>query len=163
METLLDRLSSGQIVAVISIVAGAIVLISMISAISKYQMQYLTEDTTLRREQQKADLLLRGTLVERRGANEKVPSEELMALGASEPAAENLDVQLAKRFGLLDTSAEVIEQTLVRTMATGPARKRLIIEVLDELLEAGAHSDAILAAIRPLCGSAKERPVEHAA
>jgi hypothetical protein len=163
MEVLLDRLTSGQIVAVISILTGGIVAVSMIWAISKYQLQALAEETALQRERQKADLALREMLVERRTATgEKLDLDELQAIVASEPETENLDTELAKRFGQLDTSAETIEQTLRRVMATGPARKQRVIAVMDELLEAGANSDAILAAVRPLCGAAKERLAESA-
>ena len=165
MEALLDRLSSGQIVTVISVLAGAIVAVAMIFAISKYQLQALTEDTALRRERQKADLALRELLVERRtAAGEKLDLEELQALAPSESEAENLDAELAKRFGMLDTSAETIGQALARAMATGPAVKKRIIAVMNELLEYGAQPDAILAAVRPLCAVAKERPLpaEHA-
>ncbi len=163
MEALLDRLSSGQIVAVISILSGAVVAISMIWAISKYQLQYLTEDTALRRERQKADLALREALVERRlAAGEKVSVEELLALGVSDPDGESIDAQLAKRFGALDTSADTIEQALRQAMATDPARKKLIVEVMDELLEWEAAPDAILAAVRPLCTVAKGRPAPAA-
>jgi hypothetical protein len=166
MEALLDRLSSGQIVAVISIIAGAIVAITMICAISKYQIQYLTEDTALRRERQKADIALREMLVERRtAAGEKIDPEELHALAPSEPetGAENLDTELAKRFGALDASADAIEQALRRALATDPARKKVLIGVMDGLIENGAPASAILATVRPLCTVTKAIPVEHAA
>jgi hypothetical protein len=163
MEALLDRLTSGQIVAVISILAGGIVAISMIWAISKYQLQALAEESALRRERQKADLALREKLVERRvGTGEKVPLEELLALGMSTPDPENLDAQLASRFGLLDADAATIEQTLRLAMATDPARKKLIIGVMDGLFGYEAASEAILAAVRPLCGAAKGHPAESA-
>ena len=165
MESLLDRLSSGQIVAVISIVAGAVVAVTMIYSITKYQLQALTEDTALRRERQKADLALRELLVERRtAAGEKLDLDELHALAPSEPETENLDAELAKRFGMLDTSPETLGQALVRAMAASSTNKKRIIGVMDELLEYGSNADAVLAAVRPLCAGAKERPlpVEHA-
>lgn len=159
MEALLDRLNSGQIVAVISILTGGIVAVSMIWAIAKYQLQALTEDTALRRERQKADLALREMLVERRtAAGEKLDPDELHALAPTEPAgAENLDAELAKRFGKLDATPETIGQALSRAMAASAANKKQIVVVMDELLEHEATPDAILAAVRPLC-AAKERP-----
>ena len=94
MEALLDRLSSGQIVAVISILVGGIVAVSMIWAITKYQLQALTEESTLQRERQKADLAMRERLVASRvGTGEKVPLEELLALGMSDPGPESIDAQ----------------------------------------------------------------------
>jgi hypothetical protein len=160
MEALLDRLTSGQIVAVISILTGGIVALSMIWAIAKYQLQALAEDTALRRERQKADLALRELLVERRtAAGEKLDLDELHALAPSEPEGDNLDAELAKRFGMLDASPETIAQALSRAMTTGATNKKRVVAVMDELLEYGANSDAILAAVRPLCAAAKERPV----
>jgi hypothetical protein len=164
MEALLDRLSSGQIVAVISILVGGIVAVAMIWAITKFQCQWQADEAALRGEKQRADLTLREKLVERYSATGgKVPIEELLALGLGEPDAENVDAQLAKRFGALDTSAEAIEQALGRAMATDPARKKLIIGVMDELIGCDAEPDAILAAVRPLCGVTKMKAAEHAA
>ncbi|MCI0699972.1 MAG: hypothetical protein L0241_02680 [Planctomycetia bacterium] len=154
MEALLDRLSPGQIVAVISILAGAIVGLAMIVAITKYQMQLLADDTSLKREKQQADLTLRGKLIERREASgDKASVEELLALGIGDSEPDNLDAQLAKRFGLLGTAAHEIEQTLARAMATDPPRKKMILEVMDELLAYEAAPEAILAAVRPLCSA----------
>jgi hypothetical protein len=150
---------------VIAILAGATVVITTVCAISKCMMHHVTEKSALRRERQKADLALRELLVERRtAAGEKLDPEELQALVASEPEADNLDTELAKRFGRLDAPAELIEQTLARAMAARPANKNRVLAVMDELLEYGANADAILAAVRPLCAGAKERPVpaEHA-
>ena len=59
MDALLERLSSGQIVAVISIITGGIVALAMIVAISKYQFQSLADDSALQHEKQQADLALR--------------------------------------------------------------------------------------------------------
>jgi hypothetical protein len=164
MEALLDRLSSGQIVAVISILVGGIVAVSLIWAVTKYQLQALTEESALQRERQKADLALREHLVASRvGSGEKVPLEELLALGMSDPGPESIDAQLAKRFGVLDTDATTIEQTLRQAMASGPARKKLIIDVMDGLIASDASPEAVLAAVRPLCGAAKERLAESVA
>src|SRR5262245_17930588 len=102
MEALLDRLTSGQIVAVISILTGGTVAVSMIWAIAKYQLQALAEESALQRERQKADLAMREHLVASRiGTGEKVSLEELLALGLSEPGAQNVDAALATRFGML--------------------------------------------------------------
>jgi hypothetical protein len=164
MEALLDRLTSGQIVAVISILAGGTVAVSMIWAITKYQLQALTEESALQRERQKADLAMRERLVESRvGSGEKLPLEELLALGMSDPGPESIDAQLAKRFGRLDTDADTIERTLRQAMASGPARKKLVVEVMDGLIACDASPEAILAAVRPLCGAAKERLAESVA
>ncbi|MBN9122157.1 MAG: hypothetical protein J0I06_23960 [Planctomycetes bacterium] len=165
MEAIFERLSSGQIVAVLSILAGVIVAIAIILAISKYKLQSLAEDTALRRERQKADLALRELLVERRtAAGEKLDPDELLAIVASEPEADDVNAELAKRFGRLETDAAAIEDALLRVMAAGSVNKKLVLGVMDELLESGAQPEVILAAVRPLCGVAKDRPrpVEHA-
>jgi len=152
MDTLLDRLSSGQIVAVISILSGAIVALAMIVSITKYQLQLLADDTALKREKQQADLALRGKLIERREATgEKVSVEELLALGVSDSEPDSLDAKLAKQFGFLYTAAEQIEPTLRQALATDPARKKMILDVMEELMAYEASHEAILAAVRPLC------------
>ena len=56
MDTLLERLSSGQIVAVVSILVGGIVAIVMIVSITKYQFQLLADETALSREKQNAEV-----------------------------------------------------------------------------------------------------------
>jgi hypothetical protein len=162
MDALLERLSSGQIVAVISIVVGGIVALAMIVAISKYQFQALADDTALRQEKQQADLALREKLIERREARgETAGVAELLALAAGPPDNGKADSELAKRFGMLDASAGEIERTLVLALAADAGRKQMIVSVMDELLEGGAESEAILAAVRPLCPPAapsKEKP-----
>jgi hypothetical protein len=158
MDALIDKLSSGQIVAVISIVSGAVVALAMIVAISKYQFQALADDTALRREKQQADLALRERLIERREAtDDKASVGELLALGVTGPAPEELDAELARRFGQLDADADDIERTLELALAVDAARKRKIVAVMDGLIAACAASDAILAAVRPLCAAAPAR------
>jgi hypothetical protein len=155
MDALLERLSSGQIVAVISILTGGIVAVAMIAAISKYQFQSLADDTSLRQEKQQADLALRDKLIERREARgETTGLSELFALGATPPDIGKADTDLAKRFGMLDASAGEIERTLVLALAVDAERKKMIVAVMDELLDCGAASEAILAAVRPLCAAA---------
>jgi hypothetical protein len=154
MDALLERLSSGQIVAIISIFVGGIVAMAMIVAISKYQFQSLADDTALKQEKQLADLALRDKLIERREAEgAKTPIGELLALGAESASDVRPEAELAKRFGLLDASAEDIQGTLQLALATDPERKRMIVAVMDELFENEAESSAILAAVRPLCAN----------
>ena len=155
MDTLLERLSSGQIVAVISIVVGGIVALALIIAITRYQFQSLADDTELRQEKQQADLTLRDKLIERReAAGERTSIAELLALGHVPIEAGKADSELAKRFGMLDASANDIEQGLKMALAADAEQKKLIVSVMDELLESGAESEAILAATRPLCSAA---------
>jgi cell division protein FtsL len=164
MDALLERLSSGQIVAVISIVTGGIVALAMIVAIAKYQFQSLADDTALRHEKQQADLALRDRLLERREASgDKASVEELLALGMTAPAPDTVNTDLAKRFGMLDSSADEIERTLSRALAADPAQKKMILGVMDELLEYGADSSVILAAVRPLCATPVKAKPEPAA
>jgi hypothetical protein len=152
MDALIEKLSAGQIVALVSIIVGAVVALAITVAVTKYQFQALAEDTALRREKQQADLALRERLIERREeAGERAPIAELLALGATQPEPDELNAELAKRFGQLDASAEDIERTLQRALAADRAQKKMIVAVLYELLESGSSSDAILAAIRPLC------------
>jgi hypothetical protein len=156
MDTLLERLSSGQIVAVISILSGSIVGLAMIVAITKYQFQSLADDTALRNEKQHADLSLRDKLIERReAAGEKISAGEILSLGAA-PLVEgaSVDTEMAKRFGLLDADSSEIEQALTRALTADAERKKMIVAVMDELYENGAESNAILAAVRPLCAGA---------
>jgi hypothetical protein len=155
MDALLDRLSPGQIVAVISIVVGGVVALAMIVAISKFQFQALADDTAIRQEKQQADLVLREKLIERREASgERASIAELLALGATPPGTDLADSNLAKRFGMLDASSDEIERTLVLALSQDGPRKKMIAAVMDELLNAGADSGAILAAVRPLCAAA---------
>ena len=152
MDALLERFSPGEIIAVISILVGGIVAMAMIVAISKFQFQSLADDTALKQEKQHADLLLRDKLIERREAEGvKTPIGELLALGAETASDGSPEVELAKRFGLLDASAEEIQGTLQLALATDPERKKMIVAVMDELFENEAESAAILAAVRPLC------------
>jgi hypothetical protein len=152
MDALLDRLSSGQIVAVISILAGSVVAIAMIIAISKYQFQALADDTELRREKQQSDLSLREKLIER--GTDRATIDEILALGLSDAIPSGEDTELAKRFGMLDADAKDIERTLAQALAADPAQKKMIAAVMDELIEYGSSSDVILAAVRPLCTTA---------
>ena len=84
MDALLDKLSSGQIIALVSILVGGVVALAMIVAISKYQFQALADETALKREKQQAEMSVRERLVERREADgERVSAAELLALGTS--------------------------------------------------------------------------------
>ena len=50
---------------------------------------------------------------------------------------------------------EVIERVLQQALATSPARRKMIADVVGELLCAEANPESILAAVRPLCDAAK--------
>jgi hypothetical protein len=161
MDALLERLSSAQIVAVISILVGGIVALAMIVAISKYQFQALAEDSALRREKQQAELTLRERLVER-AATSGASIESLLAVGLSPTEPDSMNTELAKRFGMLDASAGEIERTLAQALAADEGHKKMIVAVMDELLEYGSSSDVVLAAVRPLCtpaAAAKKKPI----
>jgi hypothetical protein len=161
MDAVLERLSPGQIVAVISIAVGGIVALAMIISITRYQFQSLADETALKLEKQQADLALREKLIERREASgEKASVGELLALGAGTPEYGKADVDLARRFGMLDASAEVIERTLSLALGVDPERKRMIASVMDELIENGAEAEATLAAVRPLCAGSKAARVK---
>ena len=164
MELLLERLSPGQIVAVISVVCGCVVGLAMIVAITKYQFQALADDTALRREKLQANIAYRQKLLER-GETPPADLDELLKPdregdGAEEASDEdeNLNAELAKRLGSLDADGREIEETLSRAMAADPARKLTIIQVLDELLGIEAPPAAILAAVRPLCPTGASTP-----
>jgi hypothetical protein len=164
MEMLLERLSSGQIVAVISVVCGCTVGIAMIVAITKYQFQALADDTALRREKLQAAIAYRQKLLDR-GETPPASLDELLTPESSgvgceveESPEEQQNAELARQFGLLDLPGNQIEETLTRAMATDPARKATIIAVMDELLENGAPHMAILAAVRPLCPAGAPAP-----
>jgi hypothetical protein len=167
MDALLEKLSAGQIIALVSIISGAIVVLAMIIAITKYQFQALAEDTALKREKQEADLSLRARLIESREASgEKASVVDLLALGANQSEPDELDTELAKRFGQLDTSAEEIERALKRALASDRSHKKMILAVMNELLEAGVEPEAVLAAVRPLCGqttASRKEPVSASA
>src|SRR5262249_37429220 len=137
MDALLERLSSGQIVAVISIITGGIVALAMIIAISKYQFQSLADDSVLRQERQQADLALRERLIEKREASgERASIAELLSMGASvtSPELDKLDAELAKRFGRLDASDGDIGRTLEMALAADATRKKSIMAMMDQLL-----------------------------
>jgi hypothetical protein len=156
MDTLFERLNPGQIVAVVAIVAGCIVALAMIVGITKYQLQALADETALKREQQQADLAIKQKMVER-GGKIGEPSLDLLLTPESPPPDKNrerLNAALAKRFGMLNGTGSEIEDTMTRVLALDSERKTMILEVMDELLANDAPPAAILAAIRPLCGSA---------
>lgn len=164
MDALLERLSSAQIVAVISILVGGIVALTMIVAISKYQLHALNEDSQLRREKQQAELALRERLMDR-AAESGASVEALLELNPLTSEPDPQDVELAKRIGTLDAETEDIEATLKLALAANASRKKTIMAAMDELQRQGAEADAILAAIRPLCQSsimAPARPVAAA-
>jgi hypothetical protein len=155
VETLLERLSSGQIVAVISILVGGIVALAMIFAITKYQFQALADETALNREKQQAQITLKQKMIERgaNGATAASDLDSLLALDVPPETASVLDAELATRFGYLEADADRIERTLRRALAADPERKRAIRSVIDELVSNDAPHDAILAAVGALCDS----------
>lgn len=65
METPFERLSPGQIIAVVSILAGSVVALALIVAITKFQFQALADATELQREKLQAELALKQAVVER--------------------------------------------------------------------------------------------------
>ena len=163
MDTLLERLSPGQIVAVISILVGGIVALAMIVAITKYQFQLLADDTALKREKHQAELSLKQKMIER-GAAGASSLDHLLATDMIPTPPIELDAELAKRFGYLTADAETIEDTLRQVLASDPARKKAIASVFDELYGSDASHEAILAAVRPLCGrAASPKEPDHAA
>lgn len=160
MDTLLERLSPPQIVAVISVVCGCGVALAMIYAITKYQFQLLADETSLRREKQNAEIALRQKLAERGAADG--PSLDTLLKLEGESADEDdgtvlMNAELAKRFGALDLPGEEIEDALRRAMSADATRKAAIIEVMDTLTDE-VKPAAILAAVRPLCGGPTPAP-----
>jgi hypothetical protein len=155
MEMLFERLSSGQIVAVISIVCGTVGGLALIYAITKYQLRALAADTAQKREKQQAEIALRDKALERAAAT-GASLDALLAPEAETPAApgeaESLNAELAKAFGSLEVESDDIAQAMSLAMGADAARKRTILKALNELLEDGttAH-ESILAAVRPLC------------
>src|SRR6185312_4747168 len=101
----------------------------------------------LRREKLQAGVAYRQNLLERGDAVPPsldellAPETEVEPRRAAKPD-ELLNADLAKRLGSLEADGREIEETLSRAMATDPARKRTILEVLDELLENGAPPNA---------------------
>src|SRR5262245_66586978 len=100
MDALLERLSSAQIVAVISILVGGIVALAMIIAISKFQYQLLADETSLKRDKQQAELALRERLVER-AASGGASIESLLSPHLVPAHAGATNKELAHRFGVL--------------------------------------------------------------
>lgn len=158
MDLLLERLSPGQIVAVISVVCGCVVGLAMIFAITKYQFQLLADDTALKRERQQAEIAMRQKLIERGAAADTPTLDSLLTPIGGAADAEELNATLAKRLGVLDAEGDEIETTLARAMAAPPARKAAIIAVVDELYANEAQPAAILAAVRSLCATPAKEP-----
>ncbi len=159
MDTLLERLSSSQIVAVISIVVGGIVTVVTIFSLTKYQLQSLADDTALKREKQQAELTLRTKMLEH-AKTSGASLDALLALDSTPPDLDEQNAELAKRFGMLESSPDEIERTLTRAMALDANRKQTIINVIDELIESGADHEPILAAVRGLCSPPVPREKE---
>lgn len=149
MDGVLERMSSAQILAAIAILTGGVVLLAMIFTVYRYQVRALDDDTALRREQQQGELALRNRIVEKGGSGANL--DELLA--ATHPVTDELNTDLAKRFGMLSAGADEIESALQLAMTADPTRKKAIIDVIDELLGYDAESETILAAVRPLCPS----------
>jgi len=162
MDALLERLSSAQILAVISILVGGIVALAMIIAISKFQFQLLADETILKREKQQSELALRERLIERAAASGE-SIESLLALDQVPVEPDSMNTDLARRFGMLDASAGDIERTLPLALAADAARKKMIIAFMGEMTECGAESATVLAAVRAMCKPAPlargEKPV----
>jgi hypothetical protein len=151
VDYLFDRLAPSHIVAVISVVCGCVVALAMIFAISKYQFQALADDTALRREKQNAEMAVRQKVA---GSGADLNALLTPDGGPRDEETERLDAALAKRFGALGLDGAETEAALRRAMATDPARKATIVEVMDELSDPDnpIAPAAILAAVRPLCG-----------
>ncbi len=151
MDTLVDRLSPTQLVTVISIICGAILGLVLILAITKYQLQALTADTDLKRERQQAELGLKEKLV----GNANTPDEGLAAMlrldVISPGESSNLNVKLAKAFGLMNVGNDLIEDTMGRALLLEDGQKRIVLEIIDDLFAEGAEHFSILAAVRPFC------------
>lgn len=160
MEALLARFAPEDFLILVAVVGGVVVMLTLITSITKYQMQALTDDTSLRREKQQAEIALRQKAAER---GLFTGGADLDALLAPEPRVvneqtERENAELARRLGALNTNGEDIEEVLTLAMAAEPARKATIIKVLDDLIGLAAPPAAILAAVRPLCGALKEAP-----
>jgi hypothetical protein len=169
VDALLERLSSGQIVAVISVLVGGVVALAMIVAITKYQFALLADDTALKRERHQAKVALREKLIERghtsdtdlgallnldvSGSEDAEDGEEEDEEEDDEGEAEqtDLDGEVAKRLGMLSASPEEIEATMRLVVACDDSRKEAILGVIDELIGEDASHESILAAVRPLC------------
>lgn len=163
MNALLERLTSAQLVEIITITIGGIVAVVGILALTKYQLQLLSDDTELKREKQQAELALRTKMIERAEATGG-SLDALLALDAVPPTtprdADTINAEMAKRFGNLDISPEEIEQTLSRVMTLDTSRKQAIINAIDGLFESEAEHESILAAVRGLCSSATTKEPE---
>ena len=119
MEMLLERLSSGQIVAVISVVSGCIVGLAMIVAISEVPVSALADHTALKREKLQANIAYRQSLLER-GETPPASLDELLTPETAEEECEDEEenpeeqqnAELAKQFGSLDLPGNQIEEAL---------------------------------------------------
>ena len=87
METLLERLSPPQIIALVSILSGSVVALALIAAITKFQFQALADATELEREKLQAELALKQAVVER-AASAAEGVEALRKLDEAARAAE---------------------------------------------------------------------------
>jgi hypothetical protein len=167
MTALLERLSAGELIEILSILVGGIVVLVFILSITKYQLQSLADETTLKREKQEAELTLRAKIVEQ-AAERGISFETLLAANDAEQipnftppkspkAQDELDVELAKGIGMLEIATEDIEETLPRALVLDPDRKKAVVEVIEELVESGANHQSILATVRSLCVSASPK------
>jgi hypothetical protein len=160
MLSLLDRLSSGELIAFISIVSGGIVAIVFILSIVKYQLQALSDETSLKREKQDAELAMHSKLIEQAIASgvkpEALLSSPELASRSLKPIAssDEYDANLAKSFGTLEIPAVDIEETLSQALQLDSNRKKAIVEVITDLIEEGTNHESIVAAVRGLCVSA---------
>lgn len=168
MVALLERLNPEQLVGVIAIVVGGIVAIVLILCVTKYQIQALTDLAAMERDRQQVDLTIRTRLIEHGIAT----GASLETLVATEPAVvsasaksktsdrNKVDASLAKHFGMLEIEPEVIEETLVQALQLDPSRKSAIIDTIEELIAEGADHAPIMAVVRGLCHSPREKEGE---
>jgi hypothetical protein len=168
MLSLLDRLSSGELIAFVSIVTGGIVVVVFILSIAKYQLQALSDETTLKREKQDAELAMHSKLIEEAIASGAKPEALLARTEMTPPSPKPIvnndesDARLAKCFGMLEIPSEDIEESLLRALKLDPSRKNAIADVITGLIAESASHESILAAVRGLSNSpgTKEKTID---
>lgn len=158
MDIILQRWDAGEVIGLVAVIVGAIVAVTLIVSITKYQLQSLADDTALKKERQQVELALKQKLVDQ-GLSGRAADQKLNLLLDVEPPAPvgdvaRLDTDLATRFGMLDGACvENIEEALAKALASDPGRKKSIIQVIDELVAHGSEHEMIVATARSLASA----------
>jgi hypothetical protein len=150
-----------HLLAVVGPVAATAAFIVLVITIYRYNMRSLADRTTLRRERQQADLLLRQELLKR-----DVPTEEMSHLltlvTLPDPDApfrptltptEDTTVRVVSLIAGLAESAppELVAETSELAAGADRSLQLVLVRMLEEMMENGVSGAVALVSVRSVC------------